>query len=361
MLRYCIHRNDKSAEMKRQSGKADIKSLIGALIALTIVVAILAVARLDVFGGKGSGLSKEFSYDIAELARVDPNLILYEESAGPIATGFSDSRNMAVDSEGSIYVAGDRAIRLFAQNGDLRRQIELADAPRCIAVGVDGLIYVGLKDHVEVFDAQGQRQASWDRLGPDAILTSIAATKDHVFVADAGNRVVIHYDVTGHLVNTIGKKDPERNIPGFIVPSPYFDLAMSGDGLLRVVNPGRLRIDAYTMEGDFEFSWGKPSMNIEGFCGCCNPVNIAVLPDGGFVTCEKGLVRVKVYDSQGRFEGVVAGPGQLNEGGEHTICLLPEQCQAGGFDVAVDSAGRVFVLDTMKNVVRTFVKVKGPS
>jgi len=330
-------------------------------VALAVIVAIVAVIKIDQFGDKGSGLSQEFNYDVAELARVDPNLILYEETPGAIETGFSDAQGIVVDAEGSIYVAGDRAIRLFAQNGDLQRQIELADAPWCLALSADGMIYVGLKDHVEIYDAQGQRQARWDSLGSDAILTSIAVADESVFVADAGNRVVIRYDTAGRIVKTIGEKDPERNIPGFIVPSAYFDLAVSGDGLLRVVNPGRLRVEAYTVDGDFEFSWGRASMDIEGFCGCCNPSNIAILPGGGFVTCEKGLVRVKVYDSEGRFVGVVATPNQLVEGGQHQICILPEQCQAGGFDVAVDPAGRIFVLDTIKNMVRTFTKVKGPS
>jgi hypothetical protein len=347
--------------MNRTSGTANIKPVVGGLVALAIVVALVAVAKLDVFGSKGSGLSQEFTYDVAELARVDPNLILYHESAGVIATGFSRSHGIAVDSQGAIYVAGDRAIRIFAQNGDLQRQIELAEAPRCLAVVADGTVYAGLKDHVAVYDAQGQRQASWDSLGPDAVLTSIAVSSDNVLVADAGNRVVVRYDMAGSIVNTIGKKDPERNVPGFVIPSPYFDLVVPRDGLLRVVSPGRLRIEAYTLDGDFEFAWGKSSVAIEGFCGCCNPVNIAVLPDGGFVTCEKGLVRVKVYDSEGRFVGVVAGPNQLVEGGQHEICEFPEQCQAGGFDVAVDPAGRVFVLDTIKNIVRTFTRVKGQS
>ena len=338
-----------------------MKTVVGVLVALAVVVAIVAVIKIDEFGSKGSGLSQEFTYDVAKLARVDPNLILYEESAGVIETGFSDAQGIVVDAEGSIYVAGDRAIRIFARNGDLQRQIELADAPWCLALSADGTIYVGLKDHVEIYDAQGQRQARWDSPGNDAILTSIAVADKSVFVADAGNRVVIRYDTAGNLVKTIGKKDPERNIPGFVVPSAYFDLAVSGDGLLRVVNPGRLRVEAYTLDGDFEFSWGRASMDIDGFCGCCNPSNIAILPGGGFVTCEKGLVRVKVYDSEGRFVGVVATPNQLVEGGQHQICILPEQCQAGGFDVAVDPAGRIFVLDTIKNIVRTFTKVKGPS
>ena len=342
--------------MNRISGKTDIKIFVGVLVVLAAVVAIIAIVRHDVLGRKGGGLGKEFTYNIEELAHIDPNLILYEESADAIDTGFAVSHGIAVDLKGFVYVAGDKAVRIFAQSGDLRNEIQLADSPRCLTVVADGTIYVGLKEHIEVYDAQGQLQASWDSLGADALLTSIAVSNNNVFVADAGNRVVVRYDTAGKVINYIGKKDLERKILGFVVPSPYLDLAVSKDGLLRVVNPGRLRIEAYTFGGDIEFWWGESSLTVEGFCGCCNPVNIAVLPDGGFVTSEKGLVRVKVYDTEGRFVGVVAGPSQLVGDGGVKICQFPEDCQAGGFDVAVDATGRIFVLDTINNVVRIFSK-----
>ena len=345
--------------MNRITGTINIKIIIGVLITLAVVVAVLAVVRLDVLGSKGGGLGKEFKYDVDKLAKIDPNLILYEESAGAIKTGFANTHGIAVDSKGSVYVAGDKAIRIFAQSGDRLGEIKLDDTPRCLAVTTDGTIYVGMKDHVEVYDAQGQKQASWDSLGKDAILTSIAVSEDNVFVADAGNRIVIRYDTEGSIIIKIGRKDSIRNIPGFVVPSPYFDIAVPKDGLLRVVNPGRLRIEAYTLEGDIEFWWGQPSAALEGFCGCCNPVNIAVLPDGGFVTCEKGLVRVKIYNSGGSFVGVVAGPEQFGAGGTSKICMLPDECQTSGFDVAVDREGRIFVLDTVDNIVKVFTRVKG--
>jgi hypothetical protein len=347
--------------MNKVAGTPNIRIFVGVLIALAVVIAVVAVVSLDVIGRKGSGLGKEFTYDIQKLASIDPKLILYEESAGAIQTSFAASHGIAVDSKGSIYVAGDKAIRVFGRSGDLLSEIKLAAEPSCLTVVADGTMYIGLKDHVEVYDAQGQRQANWDSLGTDAILTSVAASGDNVFVADAGNRVVVRYDTAGKIIGHIGKKDSTRNVPGFVIPSPYFDVAVPRDGLLRVVNPGCRRIEAYTFDGDLEFWWGEPSAAIEGFCGCCNPANIAVLPDGGYVTCEKGLVRVKVYSSEGEFVGVVAGPSQLVRGGECRVCDLPAECQAGGFDVAVDQAGRVFVLDTIKNVVRTFTRMKGQS
>jgi hypothetical protein len=345
--------------MNKITGTINIKITIGMLITLAVVVAVVAVVRLDVLGSKGGGLGKEFKYDVNELTRIDPNLILYEESAGAIKTGFANTHGIAVDSKGSVYVAGDKAIRIFAQSGDRLGEVKLDDIPRCLTVTEDGTIYTGMKDHVEVYDAQGQRQGSWESLGQDAILTSIVVSEDNVLVADAGRRIVIRYDTAGDIINEIGKKDSFRNIPGFVIPSPYFDIAVPKDGLLRVVNPGRLRIEAYTFEGDIEFWWGEPSAAVEGFCGCCNPVNIAVLPDGGFVTCEKGLIRVKIYNSEGGFVGVVAGPEQFGAGGKSGICMLPEECQAGGFDVAVDQTGHIFVLDTVDNVVKVFTKVKG--
>jgi hypothetical protein len=219
----------------------------------------------------------------------------------------------------------------------------------------DGTLYVGLKDHVEVFDRAGQRTATWDSLGEEAVLTSIAVYRNDVFVADAGHRVVLRYDLEGTLIDHIGEKDPEKGITGFVIPSANFDLAVAPDGLLRVANPGESRIEIYTLDGDLELFWGEASMRITGFCGCCNPVNFAMLDDGSYVTAEKGLVRVKVYNPDGSFRGVVAGPEQLVKGGVSRVFTNAADAEAGGFDVAVDSRGRVYVLDTIENRIRIFV------
>ena len=77
------------------------------------------------------------------------------------------------------------------------------------------------------------------------------------------------------------EKNADRNVPGFIVPSPFLDVMIHRDGLLRVNNPGRHRVEAYTFDGDLEGAWGKPTAAIEGFCGCCNPIAIAAWPTGG--------------------------------------------------------------------------------
>jgi hypothetical protein len=342
--------------MNQRQGKMDSGVIITVLICTALLVAIGAVLLVDATGRRGSGLSRAYELDAARIAQFDPNLILYREIEPAIATGFARSRALTLGSDGRLYVAGDEALRVLTDKGVVERVIGLPGAPRCVAVSSEGRMYVGMRTHVEVFDGQGRRLAAWESLGDTSYLTSIAVSGDNVFVADAGRAVVLYYDTTGKLIRRIGEKDPDRNIPGFIVPSAYFDLAVAPDGLLRVVNPGRTRIEAYTFRGDLEFSWGQNSMRIEGFCGCCNPVNFAMLPDGRYVTAEKGLIRVKIYDADGVFEGVVAGPDQLVEGGASRVFLSAQDAEASGFDVAVGPDGRIFVLDTIENIVRLFVE-----
>ncbi len=298
-----------------------------------------------------------FSHDLTELSAVNPALIKYQE-AGKIDMKFQNLRAVAVDSDDRIYVAADKTIHVLDKDTATLSKIRLADSPGCLTVTEDGDIYVGMRDRVEVYNSRGELKSNWDSLGGNAVLTSIAVSKNDVFLADAGNREVLRYHASGRLIRRIGKRDESRNIPGFVVPSPYFDLTIAPDGLLRVANPGSHRIEAYTFDGDFEFSWGSPSMRIDGFCGCCNPINFAMLPDGRFVTCEKGLPRIKVCDEDGNLESVVAGSELFSE--NTRACELDDlsNCQTGGMDVAVDSKGRVIVMDPVERAIRIFQRIK---
>ena len=298
----------------------------------------------------------DLTYDLSEFSKVDPTLIQYKE-AGKIRTRFQTLRGIAVGPEDQIYLAADKVVQIHNSDATFRSKIILDDSPRCLTVTDDGTLYIGMKDRVEIYNPKGGREAKWDSLDRNAVLTSIAVAEKNVFVADAGNRVVLRCDASGKLVRHIGKRDEDRDVPGFVVPSPYFDLAVAPDGLLRIVNPGEHRVEAYTFDGDFELSWGKTSMEIDGFCGCCNPVNFALLPDGNFVTCEKGLPRVKIYDANGNFSSVVAGPESF--AGNASSCSLTgiSNCQKGGLDVTVDFHGRVLVMDPIERSVRIFTPI----
>ena len=301
-------------------------------------------------------LPAEFTYDLSEFMRVDPNLIHYEEAAA-VETGLKEPRGIAVGVEDRLYVAGDKAVRCFDAGGKAIAEFAAAD-PQRVAVNKAGAVFVAMRDHVEVFDDAGKRQAAWETPGKDALLTCVAAGDADVFVADAGAAAVLRYDIGGRLVNRIsgppgrgtaadkaddGPVRPPVLGEGFIVPSPYFDVALAGKDRLWIVNPGRRRVELYSFDGNMLAHWGKASFKIEGFCGCCNPIHIAVLPGGHLVTSEKGLARVKVYTPGGELASVVAPPAAFAEG-------------TTGLDVAADSRGRIWVLDPAARKVRLFVR-----
>ncbi len=328
-------------------------AIVCMLVLAAVLVGAVAVLRLDVWGDRGGASLGSLDLDLQKLTKIDPELIRYGQT-GTIPTGMQQVRALAVGPDDRIYVGGDRGVRPFAPDGTGGSQIALDGQPVCLAVAsteheFPGRLYVGLADHVEVYDATGTRQAVWDRLGERSILTSVATCEEDVFVADAGARIVARYDTSGKLLGKIGAPDPKRNIPGFAIPSPYFDVAVAPDGLLRVVNPGALRIEAYTFAGDLELHWGKAASTIEGFFGCCNPAHLALFADGRVVTAEKGIPRVKTYSAAGEFLGMVAGPEQLELQPGETI-----------EDVATDGQGRVLVLDPKAASVRIFERREGP-
>jgi hypothetical protein len=151
----------------------------------------------------------------------------------------------------------------------------------------------------------------------------------------------------------IGQKDESRNIRGFIIPSPYFDVAVAPDGLLRVVNPGEHKIEAYTFDGHLEVSWGQRGLDVPAFCGCCNPAAMAILPDGRFVTGEKGIPRVKIYGPEGKFECVVVGPDILAPNFSATT-ETRDDLRLHPVDLAVDGKSRILVLDPNAGKLRIF-------
>ena len=292
-----------------------------------------------------------FAYDLERVNKTDPKLVRYEQ-AGRFACPWPGPRRLAMGPEDHLCIAARHGVNVI--DGEGRRLLEIAVAApaRCVAVAADGTVYAGLRDHVEVFDPKGRRLASWESPGRKVWLSGLAVAGQEVFVADAGNRVVLHYEASGKLAGRIGEKNKERNIPGLIVPSPYLDVKMGHDGLLRVNNPGRHSVEVYTAKGDLDSSWGKATAAIEGFCGCCNPVGLALLPDGRYVTCEKGLPRVKIYSAQGVFQSVVAGPESFPENARAGAQHDGSDGLLGGLDAAVDSQGRIYVLDLVAEDVR---------
>ena len=334
-------------------GKTVLAVAIGCLLAFATVLAIM---KMDFTGQDGNKLGESFQYDLSQYRHIPPEGLAYEES-DPISFSMhlKTVRSMTVDEAENIYLVGDSQVIEYHRNHTSPVVTSFFSPPHCVAVS-KGLWYVGMQDHVELAGRAGSK-VQWATLGEKANITSIAAGGQDVFVADWGNRVVWHFNTDGKLLGQIGKADKEKDIDGLIIPSAHFHIALAPDGLLRVANPGRLCIEAYTVKGDLEWRWGKASTDTAGFSGCCNPASFAVFPDGRIVTAEKGeLAMVKIFSADGpdgaKLLSIVAGPAQFVELKKLAVEMAP--------DVAVGHDGSVFVLDPAVSKVRVFVPKRGP-
>ena len=281
-------------------------------------------------------------YDLAAIKKTDTNLLIRAHVQW-IKPSLSNLTALAVDRTDRIIVGSMSAIEILNPQGVHVTRFVVSSPVRCLATSSQGDIFAGLSDHVEVFDQTGTRKAVWKSPDPQTMLTSIGVSSSHVFVADCANRIVWKFTPAGELVGRIGQKDQVHRKSGFVVPSAFFDLAVAVDDSLWVVNPGLHQLEHFTAEGKFLGAWGHFSMEAPGFCGCCNPSNMALTPDGEFITSEKHIVRVKQYDAKGQLKGVISGQEDWPD-------------KAVGLDLAVDSKARILVLDPTADIVRVYVK-----
>jgi hypothetical protein len=96
----------------------------------------------------------------------------------------------------------------------------------------------------------------------------------------------------------------------FVLPSPYFDAALTSDNTLYIANTGNRRIETRRPDGTLVRYFGLPGTAPDAFSGCCNPAHFAIIP-GGFVTAEKGLNRLKILDERGTFVEFVSSENRF--------------------------------------------------
>jgi sugar lactone lactonase YvrE len=323
--------------MKGRRARASVLGIALAAIALAATFGIgILVGREIARPPAAASADVPPVYDLSPYAGVAPELLSYRLLV-EVPVILENPRGIASAADGTIYICGDRSLLALDRGGSVKRRWDLDGEPSCVAAGTDGTLYIGMSDHVEVLRPGAAAASAWPDLGRQAIVTSVAIVGSGVFVADAGNRMVLRFDAGGRLAGTIGGD--------YTVPSPYFDVAGSPDGTVWVADPGHHRVRHFTVDGKPLGSWGTSSLEIDGFGGCCNPVHLAVCLCGSIITAEKGIPRVKVYGADGTLTGVVAVPSDFASA-------------ETGLDLATRKAngGEVLVLVTSKRVVRVYVK-----
>jgi sugar lactone lactonase YvrE len=247
-------------------------------------------------------------------------------------------RGICLDRTGLIYAVGDSEVKVLDVEGKLQRRWPTEGPGYSVAADEKNTLYVGEVDRIEKFDQAGRHMATWkdeDRLG---VITAIAFFGDYILVADARDRCIRRYDRSGQWLNNIGK---DNNTKGFLIPNGHLDFSVDAQGIIHAVNPAKHRVERYSLTGELLGHFGRfGTHRPEDFPGCCNPTNLALSREGQIIVTEKAGPRMKVYDTAGKLLALVGREA------------FDPNCK--NMDVATDSRGLIYVVDTVRLHVCVF-------
>ena len=320
------------------------RNLINYLLIVLGLAIVIIIVRDFVVHKSGKNIQNPYEYNVDEFRKVDPAMVLYRE-AETFPVNANDLRGIAVADSQIVIVAGNQLLKYNFSGKEIFRK-QIVDTANCVTVDDNRQIWIGMRHYVVMYDPQGTLVKRWNSFGDRSVITSVAVSGENVYVADAGNRIVYHCNTNGQVLSKIGAKDEDKGVPGYVIPSPYFPLALDDNKFLWVVNPGMHSFENYNSDGSLRTSWGKASFKIDGCSGCCNPAYIAIMDDNSFITSEKGMPRIKLYDQHGQFKGVVASPEMFSA----NSVTAPA--------IALDARQRVIALDIERKQVRIFERKK---
>jgi hypothetical protein len=201
---------------------------------------------------------------------------------------------VTVSIKGRIYLGGDSFVSCFDNDLKLVWSIR-TPFPVTSLSNFGDTIYASTIELIIVINTNGEIKDEWGPYEDKSLITSVSANKSFIAFADAGNKMIFILDKSGVVKKLIGQNDGQ-----FILPSPYFDVALNEDNAVFVANTGHRRIETRNIEGELKSYFGEPGTAPGAFCGCCNPAHFAVIPNG-FVTSEKGINRIKILNKSGAF------------------------------------------------------------
>lgn len=206
---------------------------------------------------------------------------------------------VAAAEDGKIYAGGDSFIKCF--DSRLNELWSLDTPAKVTALTFFGdTLYATSEELIWLINSSGKITGEWGPYEAGSLFTSVSANKDYVAVADAGNKTVFIIRKDGEVAFMIGHFGEK-----LIIPSPFFDVYLTGDNILYMAHTGNFRIEQRTVDGKLVSAYGKSGTSPEDFCGCCNPAHFTVIPQG-FLTAEKGINRIKLLDTDGGFKEFVS-------------------------------------------------------
>jgi len=240
--------------------------------------------------------------------------------------------SVTVSPDGMIFLGGDSFVK--ALTNDLNELWDLESEAKITALSVSGdTVFASTAETILLVSASGKLITEWGPYEGNSMITSVSASGKHVAFADAGNKRIFILDKKGEVQKMMGQADEK-----FVIPSPYFDVALS-DNLMFAANTGNRRIETWDLDGTKISEFGKSGTAPGAFCGCCNPSHFSVIPQG-FVTAEKGINRIKIFDRNGEFKEFVSSQNDF-------IQSIP-------LDVASVDSKTIYAVNSVDNTLYIF-------
>jgi outer membrane protein assembly factor BamB len=201
---------------------------------------------------------------------------------------------VTVSENGRIFLGGEPFIACYDTGFNLIWEYKTGMPVTALTVSGNSL-FASVQGTILVLSMDGEKTDEWGPFENNSMITSLSANEQYVAFADAANKTVFILDKKGVVKFLIGKSDEP-----FIIPSSYFDIALTSDNILYAANTGNRRIEKRSIDGKLLEYFGEPGTEPGAFCGCCNPAHFTLIP-GGFITSEKGINRIKILNIKGEF------------------------------------------------------------
>jgi len=168
--------------MKPQFELFDRREFLG-VVSKTAAIVGLSTVTASSKAAEQANATNPFAYDIAPFQKTDPKLLSHVEVARWRAP-YKEAKRLAVGPDDQLYLCAGNYVSRVNAEGVSGLEIALPEPARCVAVSREGTIFVGLRDHIELFDAKGKRRGSWDSPGKKSWFTGLAVGENEIFAAD---------------------------------------------------------------------------------------------------------------------------------------------------------------------------------